>query len=68
MASFQNLSLVQKAMVLVYKHGGTLPFLEEHFQNNNAKEETQKIFMQAQISLIGNEEERRRYWINKMRA
>ena len=45
-----------------------LPFLEEHFQNNNAKAETQKIFMQAQISLIGNEEERRRYWINKLRT
>lgn len=71
MASFQNLSLVQKAMVFVYKHGGTLPFLEDYARivaKERAKAETQRIFMQAQVSLIGNEEERRRYWINKMRA
>lgn len=71
MGSFQKLSLVQKAMVLGYKHGYTIPFLEDYarvVEKERAKAETQKIFMEAQISLIGNEEERRRYWINRMRA
>lgn len=67
---YKNLSMVQKAMVSVYKNGGTLPFLEKYVQDvalERAKAETQKAYAQAHESLIGNEEQRRAYWIKKMK-
>lgn len=66
---FKNLSLIQKAMVLVYKSGGTLPFLETHVQEvarDRKKMDVQRAYSNAHKSLIGDEEQRRRYWITQL--
>lgn len=66
---FKNLSLVQKAMVLVYKGGGTLPFLEKYVQEvaqDRKKMDVQQAYADAHKSLIGDEEQRRRYWIEQL--
>lgn len=66
---FKNLTLTQKAMVLVYKSGGTLPFLEKHVQEvaqERKKQEVQQAYADAHKSLIGDEEQRRRYWITQL--
>lgn len=56
-------------MVLVYKTGGTLPFLERHVQQvaqDRKKMEAQRAYADAHKSLIGDEEQRRRYWITQL--
>lgn len=66
---YKNLSLIQKAMVLIYKNGYKLPFLEKYHTNKSLlqqKIDIQKIYHEAQVNLIGNDEQRRRYWIKKM--
>lgn len=70
MQNFNNLTLTQKAMVMAYKHGHRIPFLEEIVQErakNDQKMAIQKAYAQAHESLIGDEEQRRKYWIAKMK-
>ena len=63
---FSQLSMVQKAMVLAYKNGHSIPFIEEHHRaqiEKKKKDALQKAFSQAHKTLIGDENARRRYWI-----
>ena len=67
---FQQLTLIQKAMVLVYKAGMQILWLEEIQKQKNKDEQkiaVQRAYADAHKSLIGDEEARRKYWIAKMK-
>lgn len=67
---FKNLTLTQKAMVLGYRHGYVIPFLERQVQllhKKRAKVAVQQKYMERQKELIGDEKARRAYWIARLK-
>lgn len=66
MKKFADLSLVQKAMVQIYKNKQTLPYLEQEVQKLHKRLERTKVQADYVKSQPGDEKARKAYWINAL--
>jgi len=69
MKNFRDLSLVQKAMVQIYKNKQTLPYLEREVQKLHKRLDNTKIqadHVERQKIALGDENARKQYWINAL--
>ena len=69
MKNFRDLSLVQKAMVQIYKNKQTLPYLEQEVQKLHKRLDSTKIqsdHVARQTAVLGDETARKQYWINAL--
>lgn len=69
MKNFRDLSIVQKAMVQIYKNKQTLPYLEREVQKLHKRLERTKIqadYVERQKIVLGDENARKQYWIHAL--
>lgn len=69
MKNFRDLSLVQKAMVQIYKNKQTLPYLEREVQKLHKRLDSTKIqsdHVARQTAVLGDEKARKQYWLNAL--
>lgn len=69
MKNFRDLSLVQKAMVQIYKNKQTLPYLEREVQKLHKRLDSTKVqanHVERQKTVLGDENARKQYWLNAL--